>query len=254
MEIAFGRQSPDERRPLDLRVHTRLGEVYLGQRDYPRAVGQFELARLMAPRDIYVLRSLGRAYLDVQEMARAGAVIDRIVELDENALSRNPECAALAARYHRENRQFDEAIGVLTVALKKNPDSYYLANLQGEICLQAGDRDQAKHSFGVALTILERVRDVNIWTHATAANAAFVVGDDARAVRSLHAVMALKPDAGQLATIEKGLRRLAAQLDDGDRRMAELADVLHPRPSATASEILALNLDEAPARSSEAIR
>jgi len=229
MEIAFGREAQSERRPLDLRVHTRLGEVYLATRNYPRAVQQLELARQLAPRDIYVLRSLGRAYLETQNYDGAQAAIDRITELDGDALTTSPECAALDARYLRERKRLPEAIAVLGDALAANPDSYYLANLHGEYSLEAGNREQAKASFGVARKIIERLREPNIWTNATAANAAFVVGDDDGAEKLLRAVMAKNPDADELATIERGLRRLAPLLEQGDHRMARFAAVLHPQ-------------------------
>ena len=103
MEIAFGRQSATERRPIDLRVHTRLGEVYLGMRNYARAVQQFELARLIAPRDIYVLRSLGRAYLETKDKVSAGSIIDRIVEL-MLACHRRRGCIRAARQHLRSPR------------------------------------------------------------------------------------------------------------------------------------------------------
>lgn len=231
MEIAFGRDSPVESRPLDLRVHTRLGDVYLATRNYPRAVVQFELARSLAPRDIYILRSLGRAYLETQEPASADRMLQRIEELDGQAFLRNAECAALKARYLRESGRLADAVAVIGRALEQNPDSYYLANLHGEALLESGDVAQARVSFGKALTILSRLRETNIWTLATAANAAFVVGEDARVADQLKAILAQSPDADELATIEKGLRRLAPLLDQGDQRMAAFAAVLHPAPA-----------------------
>jgi tetratricopeptide (TPR) repeat protein len=63
MDIAFGRERQDQPQPLDLRIHSRLGELYLSAKKYARAIEQFELARQLAPRDIFVLRVLGKAYL-----------------------------------------------------------------------------------------------------------------------------------------------------------------------------------------------
>ncbi len=236
MEIAFGRNLPTEARPLDLRVHTRLGDVYLATRNYKRAVAQFELARQLAPRDIYILRSLGRAYLETMDPASADRMLQRIEELDAQAFLRNAECAALKARYLRENGRLADAVAVIGRALEQNPDSYYLANLHGEDLLESGDVAQAKISFAKALTILSRLRETNIWTLATAANASFVIGDDARAAEQLKAVVAQNPEADELATIEKGLRRLAPRLELGDQRMAMFAAVLHPPPPAAAPD------------------
>ena len=112
-----------------------------------------------------------------------------------------------------------EAADVLDKALDHNADSHYLANLLGEISLEAGDIDQSRAAFQRSLTIigeLEKRRESNVWTNASAANAAFVLGEDDRAASLLKAAAAMHPDSGSLATIERGLRGLAARLNRGD--------------------------------------
>jgi tetratricopeptide (TPR) repeat protein len=74
MDIAFGRSRTGELQPLDLRIHSRLADLYLKARKYPRAIEQLQLARVLAPRDIFVLRTLGRAYLDSGDRTQAKAV------------------------------------------------------------------------------------------------------------------------------------------------------------------------------------
>ena len=229
MDVAFGRSRTGQKQPLDLRIHSRLADLYLKAGKHARAIEQLQLARLLAPRDIYVLRTLGRAYLDSGERAEAKAVIDRIVRLDAEALGRNVECAALAARWYREEGNHAEAAGVLAKALEHNGDSYYLANLLGEAWLQAGDLEKSRAAFRRSLEIiqkLEALRGTNVWTNASAANAAFVLGEDERAASLLRAASRLNPDSGSLASIERGLRGLATRLEKGEERVLFLIGAL----------------------------
>jgi len=58
MTLAFGRNGEAAGAPIDVRLHRRLGELYLAQKDFAGAAEQLGLARRAAPRDIYVLRPL----------------------------------------------------------------------------------------------------------------------------------------------------------------------------------------------------
>lgn len=71
LDIAFGRDKEDKMRPLDLRVHRLLGELYAKGRMPAEAARQFELARQLAPRDIFILRMLGKFYLDQKNHSAA---------------------------------------------------------------------------------------------------------------------------------------------------------------------------------------
>jgi tetratricopeptide (TPR) repeat protein len=118
---------------------------------------------------------------------------------------------------------------VLDKALDRNADSYYLANLLGEVWLEAGDVDKSRAAFQRSLAIiseLEKRRESNVWTQASAANAAFVLGEDDRAASLLKAAAGMDPDSGSLATIERGLRGLAARLDRGEERVMFLVGAL----------------------------
>lgn len=102
MDISFGRDRRDRPTPLDLRIHSRLADLYLRAKKYDRAIEQLELSRQLAPRDIFVLRTLGRAHLASNKRKEAKDVIDRIASLDPEAFTNNAECAALAGRWYRE--------------------------------------------------------------------------------------------------------------------------------------------------------
>jgi tetratricopeptide (TPR) repeat protein len=225
MDVSFGRDRDDRPQPIDLRIHTRLADLYLKAKNHRRAIEQLELARQLAPRDIFVLRTMGRAYLDADDGEKAKAVIDRISELDKNAFVRSAECAALLGRWYRKAGDLAKAEEVYATALNADRDSYYLANLIAEVRLEAG-RPDVGDAFRRALVIIERLDEKNVWTHATAANAAFFIGEDARAIDHLRAAGALRPDAGSIATIERGLTALAAKIEGGTERVKALLAAL----------------------------
>jgi hypothetical protein len=100
LDVAFGRDAQDKQRPLDLRIHRQLGELYGVAGRASDAARQFELARKLAPRDIFLLRRLGQAYLDLKD-TKVGGVLAEIEALDPTAFARNAENAALKARWRQ---------------------------------------------------------------------------------------------------------------------------------------------------------
>lgn len=224
MDIAFGRGEKPE--PLDLRIHTRLAALYLRSKNHRRAIEQLELARQLAPRDIFVLRQLGKALLDGGDREAAKAVIDRIDQLDKLAVVNNAECAALAGRWYRTSGNLRRADEIFAAALDANRDSYYLANLLAEVRLADGRKDDAADAFRRALSIINGLNETNEWIHATAANAALFLGDDEAAERHLKAVRAAEVDAGTRSTIERGLREIAEHVQGGGEKLNGLLAVL----------------------------
>ncbi len=179
MDIAFGRNGEKNPRPLDLRIHARLGEIYMKAREYERAIEQLEQARDLAPRDIFVLRTLGSAYLEKNDKRESvQGILDRIGELDKDAFRHNTECAALQGRFYRSGGDSRKAADVYRAALDVNPESHYLATLVAEASLEAGDRDGATVAYRRVLDILSRLNEANTWTHASAANAQFFLGNE----------------------------------------------------------------------------
>jgi tetratricopeptide (TPR) repeat protein len=233
MEIAFGRVEPEDRaRPIDLRLHSRLAEAYLKNQGYERAVQQLELGRQIAPRDIFILRTLGRALLDKNDTYAAEKVIARIRELHASSFEHNVECAALLARLHRAKGDPDRARIVLEEAHKNNKDSYYLANVAGEVCLELRNVEQARKWFQTALDIVVKLREENVWVYATAANAEFVLGHDAKAAEYVTKIAGKKPDEDSLNSIIRGLNGLAQHIG-GEGRLGDLLDILLPERVAT---------------------
>ena len=223
MDVAFGKGGNGEPpRPLDLRIHSRLAALYMKVRNYPRAIAQLQLARQLAPRDIFVLRQLGRALLDHGQRDAAREVLDRIDRLDKNAVVHNAECAALAARWYRAGHDLQRADAVLCAALAANAQSYYLANLLAEVRAEDGRAEDAGKAYRQVLDIIGRLGEDSVWVLASMANARFFLGEDALALELLTAIAARRPDAGTWASIERGLHDVAERVDSGMPRLAHL--------------------------------
>jgi tetratricopeptide (TPR) repeat protein len=212
MDIAFG-QSVDDPRPLDLGLHRRLGEIYMASKDYAEAADQLELARQLAPRDIYILRELGKAYLKQPGSigrTKAGEVIAAIDQLDPQAAVTNVECAALKGKWLIENLNFEQAAIVYSACLDQNPDSYYLADLLAQVRLDQRSVDQAREIYQRALEIVDRVDDDSLWSHATGATAAIVTGNEKAARHHLRGIHRRTPNADEHDSITKTLERVRA--------------------------------------------
>jgi tetratricopeptide (TPR) repeat protein len=190
-----------------------LGNAYRAARRPDRAVQEFALALEFAPRDIFILRSLGLAYLDANRTDEAEKIIRRIAELDKEAFSRNVECAALKARFQRERSDFQGAADTYRAALEHNPDSYYLADVLGQTLLRLGRIEEARGAYSRAAEIIARVGEKNIWTCATRATAAAVAGDEPGMLAQLKAIADLAPNADELKRIEDGLERVQKWLN-----------------------------------------
>jgi tetratricopeptide (TPR) repeat protein len=220
MDLTFGRAGRPQ--PLDLRIHSRLAALYMKARNYKRAITQLELARQLAPRDIYVLRQLGQAQLNDKRRDEAKKTLDRIAELDKTAPVRNAECAALAARWCREGGELKEAEAVLSKALAANAQSYYLANLLAEVCADDKRPAEAATAYRQVVQIIEALADDSVWVKASLSNARFFLGEDEAVIELLREIEATNPDAGTRATIDKGLNEVAARVDNGFARLSSM--------------------------------
>lgn len=210
--VAFGQHEGVDERPIDIRLHRRLAQLYMAAQRYRDAAEQFEMARRLSPRDLFVLRSLGQAYLAGQDYEEAETTIEDITRLVPDAFVTNVECAALKGRWLREQDRTSEAREVYAAALAANPDSYYLADLLGAAELRLGRIEDAAKVYRQAARIIDRLDERNIWVDATAATAAIASGDLPRAEEHLRAVRAHNPSVAEADSIVQGLRRLQRPL------------------------------------------
>lgn len=208
LNITFGRGRDEAPLPLDIRLHHRLGEVYSYSRLYHNAVQEFRLAVDLAPRDIFLLRNLGLAYLDDKDKDGASRIIDRIAELDKDAFSRNVECAMLKVRMQRENNNLEGAAETCRRALDHNSGSYYLLDVLGQILLELKRIEDAKSAYDQAREIISHLAEENVWTNATQATASLVLDDEPAAIGYLAKIAALKPEPDKIERIDAGLVRV----------------------------------------------
>jgi tetratricopeptide (TPR) repeat protein len=217
LDVAFGRDEAGRRRPLDVRIHRRLAELYAAAKRPADAARQLELGRQLAPRDIFLLRLLGKAYLDQGDTGKAAGVLEDIEKLDSNAIVRNSENAALKARWFETQRNFIAARDVLKAAYNFNPNSYYLGDRLGQMYLQAGDMTNARDVYAQVRDAIAQLRgEKNVWTYATGLAAAIVLKDEAGIESAVAELCEADPSPGQMEAIERGTRGIL-QATGGDQ-------------------------------------
>lgn len=213
LNLTFGRGRDDRPLPLDLRIHRRLASCYRAAKRPNESAREYQLALEFAPRDIFLLRGQGLAYLDAARLDEAAAVVDRIGVLDAAAFTRNVECAAMKARLQRDRGDLDGAAATYKGALDHNPDSYYLADVLGQTLLTLKRMDDARAAYRRAVEIVDRLAERNLWIYATLITASLVLGDAERALRHLADVAALNPSPDDRERIEDGFARVHKALD-----------------------------------------
>lgn len=235
LNLAFGHDSaeidappetPMPRRPLDVRIHRRLGELY-GKAGVPvKASREFELARYLAPRDLFILRRLGKAYLDQALWDAAGAVIAEIEDLDPKAFLRNAENAALKARWLRDKGSPAEALKALESAWAEKQTSYYLGDLLGQAQLAAGKRKDAKQTYRSVIALISDIAEPNIFSTASGLTAALVTGDRGKQAYFLKLLQTFKPSIEEARSIIGGFDKLSRLMKIDDPIMAEIRATL----------------------------
>jgi tetratricopeptide (TPR) repeat protein len=209
--------------PLDLRLHRRLGEMYLEARQGAEAIKQFELALRLTPKDLFLLHKLALAHLEAVDVNGALEVLTSIEKLDAHAADWNTEIAGLKGRSYRERWQSTgDVVDLRTArdaysrAMENDPESYYLADNAGQLSLLLGERERAIEALAKAEQAIAPSGERSVWSLATTATAVIVRGDEARALAILGDIQALGPTQRELHSIENGLRRLRASLEVSD--------------------------------------
>ncbi len=108
------------------------GYVYLLQKDYEKAIANYEKVIELYPNDVLVMNNLALA------LAEEGKNTARAVDLATKAYTDEPENAAIADTYAFTliaNKQISEALNVVQNALKANPDSSSLYYRLGQALL-----------------------------------------------------------------------------------------------------------------------
>jgi tetratricopeptide (TPR) repeat protein len=209
--------------PWDIRLHLRLAENYLIAGQASPAIAQYEIATQLEPLDVFVLHKLGMAYLDSNDPEGARHTIQRILELDPDALRWNAEVAGLEGRYwkdegrrrEREDKAdqarecFQKALGYYLGAMEieGNRISLYMVDNVGQLSLKLGDLDAARKIYERARAALENVtpQTEDIWSLATRATTALVLGSEDEAITQLQHLSNRSPTEKEKTSIGKGL-------------------------------------------------
>ncbi len=216
MDIAFGHDKKTMIRQIDLRLHRRLGDYHIEQRNFTQAIEQLRFARESAPRDVYVLSRLTEALIkyileddknsSLESQEEIEELLKRVTTLDPDILYTNPDSAAVAAKYeHRIKDNHKGAIAIYEKSLLLNPNSYYLADVLGQIFIELDKVEEAKKIYNLALEILNRIDDHNIWSLATLATATLVLNEFDNAHGAVDKIVKLNPTKNQLASIKDGI-------------------------------------------------
>jgi len=228
MNIAFGRDQSDRARTLDLRLHRRLGELYLDAKNAYRAVEEFELARRLAPRDLFILHKLGLARLEAGGDEDVREILDQMADLDPDAFARNVDCAALKGRWLREKREDKRgAMAIYELAWERNAFSYYAGDLLGQSKLECDDRSGAREVYRQVFEIVDAPAEANVWTHATAANAALVLDQLERAVWHCRKVREHAPTTKNFASVMRGLEHVQKHLPVPPQQFEQIVAALY---------------------------
>jgi hypothetical protein len=167
-------------------------------------------------------------------------VMAAITDLDEDAFCSNPNTAALYGKYQRVALDdLDGSISTFSVALDRNPGSYYLADVLGQAQLEAGRIDDARATYRRAIEILDELAtagETNVWTHATYATASLVCGEFEMAEEHLDAVRGSgETTPSVIESIGLGVRAVAERVGLDSGRTSQLLGRLASVSSAGAA-------------------
>jgi tetratricopeptide (TPR) repeat protein len=209
--------------PWDIRLHLRLAENYLIAGQAGPAIAQYQIATQLEPLDVFVLHKLGMAYLDSQNPAGARETIERILQLDPDALRWNAEVAGLEGRFWKDEGRrrekegkdklarecFEKALQFYMGAMEieGNRISLYMVDNVGQLSLKLGDLDSAHKVYERAKAALENVtpQTEDIWSLATRATTALVLGSEDEAIKHLQRLSTRSPSEKEKTSIGKGL-------------------------------------------------
>ena len=181
--------------PIDFRLHARLAEGFRQLKEWERAKEQLLLAQQLSPRDMLVLRELGRAALETnkKDTKAARELIGKMKSYDPDVLAADEEALMLQVRIFVEDNDWRGAAEVLDQAPDLARESTYVANMRAIAALHV-DSPSTQRYFQ---DLFERERKGgrrDIWTLGNLVNAALALGDSEAADKYL-GELAQNPEA-----------------------------------------------------------
>jgi hypothetical protein len=179
-------KADDKQTPIDFRLHVRLAEGFRQLKEWGRAKEQLLLAQQLSPRDMLVLRELGRAELETnkKDTKAARELISRMKNLDPDVLAADEEALMLQVRIFVEDNDWAAAAEVLDKAPDLARESTYVANMRAVAALHV-DSPNTKRYFQDLLDRERKGGRRDMWTLGNLVNAALALGDNEAADKYL---------------------------------------------------------------------
>jgi TIR domain len=170
---------------IDFRIHIRIAEAHQRLNEWAGVVEQFRLATRMSPNDLMILRQLGRAYREMNQLDAVETIMREMQDIDTDIFKKDREGIALRCGYFATKEMWDEVSRLLT-----NADSAvvwsdpYLANWQAIATMKARGGEASLPLFQRLRELMRRVGK-GFWDDATLVNALLALNDSKEAEKKL---------------------------------------------------------------------
>ena len=182
--------------PIDFRIHVRLSTGFRLLKDWENAKVQLKLANRLSPRDMMVLRELGRTELELKHPKEALTYFHQMLRLDENVFDGDPDALNLYVRILITDNDWPGALEQLQKAGSLSEKDSYVANMLAISAMKVEGAKSARKYF-LNLRNLEKKRGgKSIWSLGNLVNAALGLADEDDAI-ALLTELKDSPDASQ---------------------------------------------------------
>jgi tetratricopeptide (TPR) repeat protein len=132
-----------------------LGEAYYGKGEFALAAEAYEKAAAIKPDSADVQRSLGLAYVELKDAAKAETALKKAISLGSGY-----EASYYLAKLYYNERRYEESLDQVQISIKKNGGNAAGYNLKGVLLNQLGRFAEAVGSFQAGLVLTPG--DVNL--------------------------------------------------------------------------------------------
>jgi tetratricopeptide (TPR) repeat protein len=132
-----------------------LGEAYYGKGEFALAAEAYEKAAAIKPDSADVQRSLGLAYVELKDAAKAETALKKAIGLGSGY-----EASYYLAKLYFNERRYEESLDQVQISIKKNGGNAAGYNLKGVLLNQLGRFAEAVGSFQAGLVLTPG--DVNL--------------------------------------------------------------------------------------------
>jgi len=184
-----------------VKVHFSLGLLLAGEKLYPQAVHELELADALQPSTFDILSSLGQAYYQNKNSAKAETTLLRALSLKPDSA---PALYSLGRVYYGEKKDLD--------ALRALVKAHRLAPQNTDVIFLLARLSMAQNYFEDAIPLLQdgiKIDPKRPDLHAALGDCYFTVGKTDQAIQEFQTLIDLAPTAGSYAFMGLAYRHLA---------------------------------------------